>query len=96
MGAVLVAFLTAAGDIVRRRSDLEPLALRHQMLVLQRQRGGRRLSLRFADRWLPGHRIPPPSLADAEQLPRRRGHSSARGVGSMSLRAALTSVDREV
>jgi hypothetical protein len=45
MSAVLVAFLTVFRDIVRRRTDLEAelLALRRQVLVLQRQRGRRRV-----------------------------------------------------
>jgi hypothetical protein len=54
MVAVLTAVLTGLRDIVRRRCDLEAelLALRHQLLVLQRQRGARRVSLRPADRLL--------------------------------------------
>jgi putative transposase len=54
MGAVLVAFITTACDFFRPRIVLyaEVLALRHQLLVLQRQRGRRRVQLRAADRLL--------------------------------------------
>lgn len=54
MRAVLVVLLAAVRDIVHYRADLEAelLALRHQILVLQRQRAGRRLALRPPDRWL--------------------------------------------
>ncbi len=54
MGAILFALLTTARDTLRRRTDLEAelLALRHQLLVLQRQRGARRVPLRSADRLL--------------------------------------------
>ena len=40
--AVLAVLLAAAHDIVRHRTDLEGelLALRHQILVLQRRHGG--------------------------------------------------------
>jgi putative transposase len=52
MRAVLIVVLAAVCDIVRRRSDLEAelLALRHQVLVLQRQHGRRQLQLRRVDR----------------------------------------------
>jgi len=42
MQAVLLAFLSTARDLFRRRIALhaELLALRHQLLVLQRLRGG--------------------------------------------------------
>ena len=42
MSAIVAAFPAAVRDSVRRRADLEAelLALRHQVLVLQRQRGG--------------------------------------------------------
>ena len=54
MNAILLALLAAARDAVRRRADLqvELLALRHQVMVLQRQCGERRLRLRRSDRWL--------------------------------------------
>jgi len=54
MIAVVVAFLAAVRDLIRRRADLEAelLALRHQVLVLQRQRAGRRARLRAGDRLL--------------------------------------------
>ena len=54
MIAVVVAFLPAVRDLIRRRADLEAelLALRHQVLVLQRQRAGRRARLRAGDRLL--------------------------------------------
>ena len=54
MGAVLVAFLVTVRDAVRHRTALEAelLALRPQLLVLQRQRGRRRVQLRAADRLL--------------------------------------------
>jgi putative transposase len=54
MGALLFALLTTARDALRRRTDLEAelLALQHQLLVLQRQRGARRVALRSADRLL--------------------------------------------
>src|SRR5215472_9888695 len=50
MIAVVVAFLAAVRDLIRRRADLEAelLALRHQVLVLQRH--GRRARLRAGDR----------------------------------------------
>ena len=52
MGAVLFALLVTVRDAVRHRVALhaELLALRHQLLVLQRQRGERRVRLRSADR----------------------------------------------
>jgi len=54
MGAVLLAFMTTACDLFRPRIVLhaELLALRHQLLVLQRKRGRRRMQLRVADRLL--------------------------------------------
>ena len=54
MGAVLFAFLVTVRDAVRHRIALhaELLALRHQLLVLQRQRDERRVRLRSADRLL--------------------------------------------
>jgi putative transposase len=52
MVTALIALLSVVRDIVRRRTDLEAelLALRHQVLVLQRQHGRRRVQLRPADR----------------------------------------------
>jgi putative transposase len=52
MLAILIVLLTAFRDLFRRRSYLEAelLALRHQVLVLQRQLGQRRVQLRPADR----------------------------------------------
>src|ERR1035437_5577452 len=52
MVTVLIVFLSGVRDLVRRRTDLEAelLALRHQVLVLQRQHGRRRVQLRPADR----------------------------------------------
>jgi hypothetical protein len=52
MVTALIALLSGVRDIVRRRTDLEAelLALRHQVLVLQRQHGRRRAQLRPADR----------------------------------------------
>ncbi len=52
MPTVLIVLLTGIRDVFRRRSDLEAelLALRHQILVLQRQLGQRRVQLRRADR----------------------------------------------
>jgi hypothetical protein len=54
MGAVLHALLTAARDLFRRRAALqaELIGLRHQLLVLQRRHGRRRVPLRPADRLL--------------------------------------------
>jgi putative transposase len=54
MGAALFALLVTVRDGVRHRTALEAelLALRHQLLVLQRQRGRRRVQLRAADRLL--------------------------------------------
>jgi transposase InsO family protein len=54
MGAVLFALLLTVRDAVRHRIALhaELLALRHQLLVLQRQRGECRVRLRSADRLL--------------------------------------------
>jgi putative transposase len=54
MGAVLFALLTTVRDAVRQRAALEAelLALRHQLLILQRQRGRRRVQLRATDRLL--------------------------------------------
>jgi putative transposase len=54
MGAVLFSLLVTVCDTVRHRTALEAelLALRHQLLVLQRQRGRRRVQLRTADRLL--------------------------------------------
>jgi len=50
--SVLVVLFTAVRDLFRRRSDLqaELLALRHQVLVLQRRLGQRRVQLHPADR----------------------------------------------
>jgi hypothetical protein len=52
MVTALIALLSGVPDLVRRRTDLEAelLALRHQVLVLQRQQGRRRVQLRPADR----------------------------------------------
>jgi putative transposase len=52
MPAVLIVLLSGVRDLFRRRSNLEAelLALRHQLLVLQRQLGRRRIQLRAADR----------------------------------------------
>lgn len=52
MWSVFWSVLSAVGDAFRRRSDLEAelLALRHQLLVLNRKRGRRRVQLRPADR----------------------------------------------
>ncbi len=52
MTTVLIVLFTGLRDILRRRADLEAelLALRHQVLVLQRQRGKRRAPLRPTDR----------------------------------------------
>jgi putative transposase len=52
MVTALIALLSGVRDIVRRRTDLEAelLALRHQVLVLQRQHGRRRVQLRPAGR----------------------------------------------
>ncbi len=52
MVLVLIVLLSGVRDLVRRRKDLEAelLALRHQVLVLQRQLGRRRIQLRSADR----------------------------------------------
>ena len=52
MWAVFSSILSAVGDAFRRRRDLEAelLALRHQVLVLNRKRGQRRVQLRPADR----------------------------------------------
>jgi len=52
MGSVLVVLFPAVRDLCRRRSDLEAelLALRHQVVVLQRRRGARRVQLHRADR----------------------------------------------
>ncbi len=52
MVTALIALLSGVRDIVRHRADLEAelLALRHQVLVLQRQHGRRRVQLRPADR----------------------------------------------
>src|ERR1019366_10605764 len=52
MVTALIALLSGVRDIVRRRTDLEAelLALRHQVLVLQRQHGRRHVQLRPADR----------------------------------------------
>ena len=54
MKSALVALVAAVRDLVRRRADLEVelLALRHQVLVLLRQRGNQRIALRPSDRWL--------------------------------------------
>jgi hypothetical protein len=54
LGTLLFALLTTARDTPRRRTDLEAelLAPRHQLLVLQRQRGARRVPLRSTDRLL--------------------------------------------
>lgn len=54
MIAILITLLAAVRDLFRRRSDLEAelLALRHQLLVLRRQHGKRRVPLRPADRGL--------------------------------------------
>ena len=53
MLSVLVVLFTAVRDCLRHRSDLEAelLALRHQVLVLQRRLGKRRVQLRAADRF---------------------------------------------
>jgi len=47
MVAVLIVLFTGVRDILRRRTDLEAelLALRHQILVLRRQQGKRRVQL---------------------------------------------------
>ncbi len=52
MIAILVSLFTGVGDLFRRRSDREAelRALRHQVLVLRRQHGKRRVPLRLADR----------------------------------------------
>ena len=52
MWAVLSSMFSVAADAFRRRRDLEAelLALRHQLLVLNRKRGRRRVQLRPADR----------------------------------------------
>ncbi len=52
MTTVLIALFTGLRDIVRRRSDLkaELLALRHQILVLERRQGRRRVQLCPLDR----------------------------------------------
>jgi|SRR5579862_7250671 len=52
MMSVLVVLCSAVRDLVRRRADLEAelLALHHQVLVLQRRRGPRRVQLHPADR----------------------------------------------
>src|SRR5512140_1110824 len=52
MVTALIALLSGVRDIVRRRTDLEAefLALRHQVLVLQRQHGRRRVQLLPSDR----------------------------------------------
>jgi len=52
MAAVLIVLCTVLRDILRRRTDLEAelLALRHQILVLRRQQGQRRVHLRPTDR----------------------------------------------
>lgn len=54
MNAVVVASLAAVRDSIRCRADLEAelLVLRQQVLVLQRQRAGRRTQLRAGDRFL--------------------------------------------
>jgi putative transposase len=52
MWAVLAAVFSLVADAFRRRRDLEAelIALRHQVLVLNRKRGRRRVPLRPADR----------------------------------------------
>ena len=52
MVTALTALLSGVRDIIRRRTDLEPefLALRHHVLVLQRQHGRCRVQLRPAAR----------------------------------------------
>ena len=52
MTTVLIVLFTGLRDMLRRRTDLEAelLALRHQLLVLQREHGRRRFRLRSADR----------------------------------------------
>ena len=52
MMSVLVVLFTAVRDLFRRRFDLEAelLALRHQVVVLQRRLGPRRVQLQPADR----------------------------------------------
>ena len=54
MLAVLHSVLLAIRDSLRRRAVLEAeiLALRHQLLVLQRSHGDRRLKLSVSDRIL--------------------------------------------
>jgi len=51
MMSILVVLFTAARDLFRRRSDLEAelLTLRHQVMVLQRWLGQRRVQLHPAD-----------------------------------------------
>jgi hypothetical protein len=59
MMSVLISFLATLRGLVRSRAALhaEVLALRHQLLVLQRSRP-RRLRLMNADRWLwDGYRV---------------------------------------
>ncbi len=50
----LLAVLASFGSLFRSRAALqaELIALRHQLLILERQRGGRRVSLRTSDRLL--------------------------------------------
>lgn len=52
MVTVLIVLFTGVRDILRRRTDLEAelLALRHQILVLRRQQGKRRVQLHPSDR----------------------------------------------
>src|SRR5215510_7913409 len=53
MTDVLLAVVAAVRDLFSSRAELEVelLALRHQLMVLERQRGERRLGLRRSDRW---------------------------------------------